>query len=357
LTPEEVISFYHRLGLEVGASSGQIKAAVKNLEESQKILTTGLGPIIDPNQGRKETPGESKTRFFKGSLAADQKIKEDDKSKDDPAKTFKTQVDAINAAARTAQVAMKNLADQGSNSLSILVKNSAPHVKTLQTYFGVTVVAALHTSQTAFADLAIQGSNSLSILIKNAKPHVTTLQTYFGTTVFQALVTALGGFIALEQQGSEDMALLVKNVRPHVVTLNTYFGTTIPNAVDKSITAFNDGADAADDFTSSLSKLEKQAKATAAAIKKIPGGGGGGLNFGSAQTGMHKVLDNDTLILAHEGERVDIGQQNADSGNTRRRSIGGSSVINLTVVTHNELDGEKIGTTVTRKTFNKLSTR
>lgn len=267
----------------------------------------------------------------------------------------------IPAAAQAAQKALANFAVQGSNSLALLAKNAKAHVTTIITYFGTTVPQVMATSTGAFLGFSVSSSNSMATLVKNLKPHVTTIMTYFGTTVVQALTAATTSFDTFMTTGSNDMATLVKNIRPHVVTLNTYFATTIPQAVDAASSAFDDLGSHANSLEGDLSSLEKQADATRKALEALnstKGSGGGGGGGSPKQHGMHETLGSDMLILAHRGERVDIDTVGATQANAQKAKGGsGLTVINLNVTTVNELDGEVIGTTVTRKTFRKMSTR
>jgi len=88
-------------------------------------------------------------------------------------------------------------------------------------------------------------------------------------------------------------------------------------------------------LASSLNNVASAAKKAASAIRNVPSGGGsGGFNFGSAQGGLHTTLGSDTMILAHAGERVDIGHGSNQGGvqgtvnQTINLMISGNDLIN-----------------------------
>lgn len=163
------------------------------------------------------------------------------------------------------------------------------------------------------------------------------------------------------------IAQLITDTGLMIKANNVYAKTVVQVAKDT-----DDLASSTKALTSSLSKLESQARQTAKALiaeaaaakaaakaRSSGGGSSGGGGDGQAQHGMHTTLDRDMLILAHRGEDVNIDTVGATQSNRqmRARGGGGETTINLEVTTINELDGNIIGTTVTRKTFRKLSTR
>ena len=92
--------------------------------------------------------------------------------------------------------------------------------------------------------------------------------------------------------------------------------------------SFNNSADDAKNFARALIAVAVAAKKARAATS---GGGGGSSQI--AQHGMHTNLEQDTLILAHKGERVDIGPGNQSNGGGGIIMAGGGDiVVNLTNV-------------------------
>jgi hypothetical protein len=165
------------------------------------------------------------------------------------------------------------------------------------------------------------------------------------------------------------VAQLITDVGIMIKTNNTYARTLVQVANDT-----DDLAKSTKSLTSSLSKLESQAIQTAkaliaeaAAAKKAAaakgGGGGGGSSSGDkAQHGMHKTLTEDTVILAHAGEQVDIDDPLKAGSHVRGSRRGGTSgvgeiIINLTEHNHIEVNGQEIEVQTNRKTFRRLNSR
>jgi hypothetical protein len=201
LTPEELIAFYEKMGISMNDSSDaavqlrtdidDLKLTMDRFKEFQKTgkgVDTGMDiEDIVGQQGNfdltiKDEHGniirDAAGNFVGDTGDMDQSVQDVQKAAADIAKGL-----------QGVQTAAKNMTDQVSNSMSILVNNMKPHTTTILTY--------LQSSQTAFANLAIQGGNSLAILVKSAKAHVTTLQTYFGTTVPDAIQKSVEAFVRL----------------------------------------------------------------------------------------------------------------------------------------------------------------
>jgi hypothetical protein len=75
---------------------------------------------------------------------------------EDAVKSLEEAKKKIETAAQAAQTALSNLAEQGSNSISILVQNLKPHVETIHTYFNETIVTAINN-----ASIALLGFSNL----------------------------------------------------------------------------------------------------------------------------------------------------------------------------------------------------
>ena len=331
--------------------SKKLREGAKDLEEWNKMIDEG----IDKNHKWGESLSKQRTLTPKEVSEDAKKLPDSFTSQfpstfgkdggkgdkgEDPSKVFKSQTDAIRAAAQAAQTALKNLADQGSNSISILVKNSAAHVKTLDTYFRVTVPVAAQATQTSLANMGVQGSNSISLLVKAGA---------IWTATIRVITDDIVAWVKQNNTLARTLVVVEKDVRA-VISANNILARTIVT-VGKD---FKSAAGDADDFASALEDVADAAKEATKQLKALKAAGGGGAV--SAQGGFHTGrLEEDTIILAHKGESVDIGP-----GTERKRTTireGNSGPINITIVTHNELDGERIGTTVTRKTFRNMSTR
>jgi uncharacterized coiled-coil protein SlyX len=125
--------------------------------------------------------------------------------------------------------------------------------------------------------------------------------------------------------------------------------------VDENGNAFKSAEEAGISFTESLTDglnrvidaIEKLVSALTGipSVPDVPGGGigGGGVRgdegrgrgypFESADSGMHRSLAEDTLILAHRGERVDIGPGRGGDGMSGATTINvrvGDTLVNVT---------------------------
>jgi len=179
-----------------------------------------------------------------------------------------------------------------------------------------TGLVATQVLQIAIGSLAKFGANNLSGLAKASSKQMNGYSNNIGKGIeeTQTLQTAID---SLAKFGSRNLMGLAK---------------ASSKAMNGLVNNFRKGIEAAHDL--------------ARAINAIPSGGGGG--FEMAQTGMHKSLQQDTLILAHKGERVDIGPQHGTStGAFRVASDDGSgmSVINFRIA-GNDIINER---TLTRR--------
>jgi len=138
-------------------------------------------------------------------------------------------------------------------------------------------------------------------------------------------------------QQTKDNNQLAKTLAQLTKNNNTYAKTivTVTKDINQAARATSQWESDNKSLASSLGKVASAAKNAANAIRSVPSGGGsGGFNFGSAQGGLHTTLGSDTLILAHAGERVDIGHGSNSEGNfgvfngTVNLHISGNDIVN-----------------------------
>lgn len=212
--------------------------------------------------------------------------------------------------AQKLQTALANLATQGSNSLGILAKNSSLAMNGMSKNFKVGEVAS-QKLQTGIANLAKQGSNSLGILAKTSSSDMNGMKKNLsvGEVAAQKLQTGLAN---LDNQGSKSLNELAK-------------------ASSKAMNGLIHNVQAAQKAVISLIKSIGNLHSKTITIKANVSG-----PVRLAQSGMHETLASDTMILAHAGERVDIGHGGGSGGGSGGSSTGGNAngmiVVNLTNV-------------------------
>jgi hypothetical protein len=236
------------------------------------------------------------------------------------------------------QVGIANLANQGLKSLALLAAASSTAINGLRNNMNVGYVAAGHL-QVGIANLDNEGSKSLLQLAQNSSTAATGMKNNFNVAYVAAGHLQVG-LANLDNEGSASIKELASNI------------TSALSKVDSKMASTE----------SKVKELAKAFIALAAAAKKaqsaMSGGSGGGSSGSGNQHGLHTTLNADSWLFAHRGERVDIDTVGATQSNkATRASGGGDTTIHLTVNTINQLDGETIGTTVTRKTFRRMSTR
>ena len=217
--------------------------------------------------------------------------------------------------AQQLQTGIANLANQGANSMNILAKASSKAMQGFINNLNKGYVSAGHI-QTGIANLANEGSASLSALAKTSSKQMQGFIKNLNKG-YESAGHLQEGLANLANEGSASLSALAK---------------ASSRAMNGMINNFEKGISAAHRLTS--------------AINAIPSGGGGG--FEMAQTGMHKTLQGDTLIMAHKGERVDIGPDHGISLGAFSVAKGSGSrmeVINFRIA-GNDIINEK---TLTRR--------
>jgi len=185
--------------------------------------------------------------------------------------------------------------------------------------------------------------NSMAINMKSGGAKV-------GKEFDKMLGKITSGSAAWTHQWSSDMNSMVVNMKSA--------GSKVIKEFDKMISKISDGASAfAHQWSSDMNSMVANAKSAASgvnsALAKIKdvnvtvhvGASGPGLQF--AQKGMHETLGKDTLIMAHKGERVDIGPGSGSHGSSG--SGGGSSGGNILNATFIIQGNEIINTRKLRK--------
>jgi len=242
---------------------------------------------------------------------------------------------ALEVAAQKLQTGLANLANQGSNSFGILAKNSSTAMSGMSKNLTVGEVAA-QKLQTGIANLANQGANSYSILAKASSKNMSGMGNNLkkGEVAAQHLQT---GIANLAKQGSNSYSILAKSSSTQMngMIKNLKKGEVGAQQLQKGLANLsNQGSNslmalakasskAMNGMINNFNKGISAAHALTRAINSIPSGGGGGTFH--AQHGLHRTLQDDAVIFAHKGERVDIGPDHGTSTGLLGARYGGDS--------------------------------
>lgn len=359
-----------------------LKAQEKFIEKGKDVGATisfspsGSGVTIKPDKPlTEEEYQEQAKKLGKPPL---QPRKDDEVDKREAQKLIDELNKTIPAAAQKAQTAIANLAIQGSNSLAILAKSSSGHMQGFRNNLNVGYIAAGHL-QVGIANLAVEGSKSLQLLARISSVSANGIRNNMNVAYVAAghLQTGLAN---LANEGSASLQMLAKASSTAANGMKNNFNVAysaaghlqtglanLANEGSKSLRKLaSEASSTMSSVASSMKKAESAVDSLNDAIQSLKSKtvtvtvktSGGGSSSGK-QHGMHETLNQDQLILAHRGERVDIDTVGATIANreSKARTVGGDTVIYITMNNVTELDGEVIGTTVTRKTFRKMSTR
>jgi hypothetical protein len=406
LTPLEVIAFYEKFGVSVAAAGGDVSKATQIFQD----YITKLNDLKDAaDKAEKSVSNVKEIIIGSGghsvTVKPDHPLTEEEYQKqvqelnkkgvkpiggrpDNPPPVTTEQqkmIDELNknvpVAAQKAQTSLANLATQGVRSLTMLAQGSSGPLNGLKNNLNVGYVAAGHL-QVGIANLANQGLKSLALLAAASSTAINGLRNNMNVGYVAAGHLQVG-IANLDNEGSKSLLQLAQNSSTAATGMKNNFNVAYVAAGHLQVglaNLDNEGSasikELASNITSALSKVDSKMASTeskvkelakafialAAAAKKaqsaMSGGSGGGSSGSGNQHGLHTTLNADSWLFAHRGERVDIDTVGATQSNkATRASGGGDTTIHLTVNTINQLDGETIGTTVTRKTFRRMSTR